>query len=210
MLFKNRNEAGQMLAKKLEKYKFDDNAVVYGLPRGGVVLAAEIASHLKCPLDLILSRKIGHPHNPEYAICAICENSPPICSSEVQHMDQNWLESEISRQREEIRRRKALYDIDHISPGGKTAIIVDDGIATGLTIEAAIHEVASYGPKSIVIAVPVTANNAFTRLSKLVDDFVCLELPQYFLGAVGSYYENFAQISDSEVVSIIKSFKKPL
>jgi len=209
MLFKNRKDAGIRLAQALEKYK-DEDAIVLALPRGGVVLGEEIANMLHAPLDILLTKKIGHPLNSEYAICAITEDGDPICNSaEVEKVDPEWLAEEIRKVRSEIKRRrkmflggKALQPVE-----GKTVIIADDGIATGLTMIAAIDEIKKRKPKRLVIAIPVTPYDTAQRLMSMVDELVSLDIDPNYRGAVGAYYADFTQVEDSEVISILKSFE---
>lgn len=209
MLFKNRKDAGIKLAQALEKYK-DEDAIVLALPRGGVVLGEEIANKLHAPLDILLTKKIGHPMNSEYAICAITEDGDPICNSaEVEKVDPEWLAEEIRKVRSEIKRRremflggKALQPVE-----GKTVIIADDGIATGLTMIAAIDEIKKRKPKRLVIAIPVTPYDTAQRLMSMVDELVSLDIDPNYRGAVGAYYEDFTQVEDSEVISILKFFE---
>jgi len=209
MLFKNRKDAGIKLAQALEKYK-DEDVIVLALPRGGVVLGEEIANKLHAPLDILLTKKIGHPMNSEYAICAITEDGDPICNSaEVEKVDPEWLAEEIRKVRSEIKRRrkmflggKALQPVE-----GKTVIIADDGIATGLTMIAAIEEIKKRKPKRLVIAIPVTPYDTAQRLMSMVDELVSLDIDPNYRGAVGAYYEDFTQVEDSEVISILKFFE---
>jgi len=202
MRFVNRKEAGQLLAAALQRYKGSD-VVVYALPRGGVVLGAEVAKALHAPLDLVVARKIGHPMNPEYAVCAVSESGYLECNPEERAaMDPAWLERAIAAGREEAQRRRKRYldDRQPISATGKTAILVDDGIATGLTMFAAIDEIKAQHPKQIIVAVPVIPPETNQRLEQMVDAVVALEVPALFLGAVGAYYEVFTQVSDEEVI----------
>lgn len=208
MMYNDRSHAGRLLAEKLLEYAGEDT-VVYALPRGGVVLGYEVAKLLGCPLDLVVTRKIGHPFSPEYAICAVSENAPAICNEhETRKMEKHWLEYEISKQRKEIQRRKDAYPAPWISPEGKTAIIIDDGIATGLTIQSAIEEIRLQKPKLLIAAVPVSPDDTAAKLSKMVDRLVCLDIPAYYLGAVGSYYYDFRQVSDSEVIELLRLANK--
>src|SRR3989344_4968844 len=205
MQFKNREEAGKLLAKKLEKYK-GKNIIVYALPRGGVVPALEIARFLKSPLDLIITRKIGHPHQPEYAIAAISENGHIIgLKEDMELVDKDWLKEEIKKQQEEIVRRRNMYlkGRESIDPKGKIAIIVDDGIATGLTVRAAISQLKQLKPKKIIIAVAVVPKATAAVLKKDVDEIIALTMPSEdeFLGAVGAYYQDFSQVEDKDVIS---------
>jgi predicted phosphoribosyltransferase len=208
MMFDDRSHAGKLLAENLKEYA-GGNTVVYALPRGGVVLGYEVAKVLDCPLDLVVSRKVGHPMNSEYAVCAVTENSPPICNQrEVMNIDQGWLDSEVSRQKEEIKRRKSLYTSPNISPKGKNAIIIDDGIATGLTLLSAIDEIKSQGPELLIVAVPVSPSDTAEVIRNMVDRFVCLDIPMSYLGAVGMYYMEFSQVTDEEVIELLKAANK--
>lgn len=210
MLFKNRKEAGQKLAELLSDYASED-VIVYALPRGGVILGAEIAKALHAPLDLIITRKIGHPSNPEYAVCALAEDGAPICNqSELERLGHHWLEEEKHKAREEIQRRREEYvgDTKQKEIKGKTAIIVDDGIATGLTMIASIEEMKLHEPKTIVVAIPIVPYLTSLKLEGMVDKVVCVEATREFLGAVGAYYEDFTQVEDEEVKRILKEVNK--
>ncbi|MGH7197003.1 MAG: phosphoribosyltransferase [Candidatus Saccharimonadales bacterium] len=205
MRFADRKEAGALLAEKLQKYR--EHAVVYALPRGGVVLGAEIAKALTLPLDLIISRKIGHPANPEYAICAVTETGPLICNEvERANADAAWLARAEAAERAEARRRRETYLADRqpIPAVKKTAILVDDGVATGLTMLAAIEEVKKQKPKQTVVAVPVLPRDIADDIRSKVDVLVSLDIPTLYLGAVGAYYHDFPQLKDDEVIKLLE------
>ena len=210
MRFKNRNEAGVQLAVLLQKYAAD-NLVVYALPRGGVPLGVEIAKKLHAPFDLVITKKIGHPGNPEYALCAIAEDGEPVCNQDdIGYIDNHWLQEEIGKVRGEIKRRREKYfgEITHPDIEGKTAIIVDDGIATGYTMLAAINEIRRRKPGKIVVAIPVTPEDTARELRKITDDLVSVEIDPFYLGAVGAYYDDFSQVEDEEVIYLIKSLEE--
>lgn len=210
MLFKNRTEAGQKLAELLSDYASEE-VIVYALPRGGVILGAEISKALHAPLDLIITRKIGHPSNPEYAVCALAEDGAPICNqSELERLGHHWLEEEKHKAREEIQRRREEYvgGTTQLDIKGKTAIIVDDGIATGLTMIASIEEMKLHEPKEIVVAIPIVPYLTSLKLEGMVDKVVCVEATREFLGAVGAYYDDFTQVDDDEVKRILKEVNK--
>lgn len=210
MLFKNRTEAGKKLAELLSDYSSED-VIVYALPRGGVILGAEIAKALHAPLDLIITKKIGHPSNPEYAVCALAEDGAPICNqSELEMLGHQWLEEEKHKAREEIQRRREEYvgNTTQKDIKGKTAIIVDDGIATGLTMIASIEEMKLHEPKEIVVAIPIVPYLTSLKLEGMVDKVVYVEATSDFLGAVGAYYEDFTQVDDDEVKRILKEVNK--
>lgn len=212
MRFTDRTEAGQLLADKLKKYK-DKDIVVYALPRGGVVTALEIAKYLDAPLDLVITRKIGHPYQPEYAIAAVAENGHIVgTQSELESVDKKWLKEEIERQKQEAKRRRKKYlaGREKREVHGKVAILVDDGIATGLTMRAGIKELQHRHPKKIVIAVPVIPQSTSAVLKKEKSEVIALDVPpdDKFLGAVGSYYEDFSPVEDEEVIAILKTYDK--
>ncbi len=177
------------------------------LPRGGVVLAAEVAKSLQAPLGLVLVRKIGHPSYAEYAIGAIAENNVAVYNKqEINTIDKTWLKSAEATARELInQRRKIYYGQDATTPavGNKDVIIVDDGIATGLTMEAAVRSVRNKHPKQIIIAVPVASTESVERLQGLADQMIVLDKPEDFLGAVGSHYQEFDQVDDQEVRTLL-------
>lgn len=206
MIFKDRTEAGKLLAEKLEKY-VDKETVILALPRGGVVVAAEIAKNLNAPLDLVIVRKIGHPMNPEYAIGALADGEIVLNQAETDLIDKNVLERIIDQEKAEAQRRRTIYLADKkgILLKNKTVILVDDGLATGLTVEAAILAVKKQTPKKIIVAVPVAPQDTFEKLKSLLNEIVVLELPIYFAGAIGAYYENFSQVSDEEVIELLKN-----
>lgn len=205
-MFENREEAGKKLVEKLEKYKGQD-VVVYALPRGGVVLGVEIAKRLQAPLDLLIIRKIGHPFNPEYALCATSENAHMVCNEEeLAVIDKQWFKNEVAKERQEAKRRREVYlkGRKPIPAKGKIAIIVDDGVATGLTMFTAILEIKHQETKKVVVAVPVAPPETADQVKSKVDEFVALEVPEIFLGAIGSYYESFPQVTDEEVIRLMK------
>ena len=207
MIFESRQQAGMLLARKLKKFK-NSNAVVYALPRGGVVLGAEIAKALNVQLDLIVSRKIGHPHNAEYAIGAVTEHGVRVLNEmEILQLNPDWVEKAIEEQHEEAKRRRKLYMSwkKEISAKDRAAIIVDDGIATGYTMQAAIEDIKKQDPDEIVIAVPVAPGGSVKFFSVLVDEFIALEIPRMYAGSVGAYYTRFPQVSDEEVMDILKN-----
>ena len=208
MPFVNRTEAGRELAKALSQYK-TPQPVVLALPRGGVPVAAEIAGALGAPLDLILVRKIGVPFQPELAMGAVVDGDKPItvrnedviklCGVKEREFDAIRDEelAEIER-----RRKRYLGDRPHPQLAGRTVIIVDDGIATGATIRAALRATAERKPGKLVLAVPVAPTDTLQALRGEADDIVCLEDYAEF-GAIGLYYADFRQIADTEVIEIL-------
>lgn len=210
MMFNDRQDAGKRLAKKLSAYKNQDVAV-FALPRGGVPVAREISKYLNTPLNLIFSRKIGHPQNSEFAICAVTETGPLICDrAETKNIDPEWLSRAENKEREEAARRRTKYmpkNTGFKNLHGKKVIIVDDGIATGLTVTAAIGELRTKNPEVIIVAVPVLPNDIKSLLASRVNEVVSVLAPENYLGSVGAYYRSFPQVTDDEVVNIIKASK---
>lgn len=207
MVFRDRVDAGKRLAQKLSKFK-GQYIIIYALPRGGVVVAAEIAKELKAPLDLVIVRKIGHPYNPEYAICAVAEDGHRVCNEyERTSADQIWFKQAVKVQCQEAKRRHEVYlgDRKSITAKDKVAILVDDGVATGLSLFCAINEFKHQKPKKIIVAVPVSPPDTAEKIRQQVDELICLEIPTYFLGAVGAYYKNFEQVEDEKVIEILKN-----
>jgi putative phosphoribosyl transferase len=205
MHFNDREDAGRRLREALSGYRGDD-IVVFALPRGGVVLGYEIAEGLGAPLDLVITRKIGYPGNEECAVCAVAEDGDMICdSSGVSMIDRDWLRSQAEKEREEAVRRRQVYLRGRapLAVEGKTAIIVDDGVATGLTIILAIKELKHRNPKKIVVAVPVASEQAAEIIRREADELVALNIPAYF-AAVGAYYNYFPQLTDAEVVRLME------
>lgn len=208
MRFIDRSDAGRRLAEALAGYKGSD-VVVYALPRGGVVLGKEIARSLGAPLDLVITRKIGYPGNEECAVCAVAEDGHMICDGTISSLlDQEWLLARAKEEMQEAKRRRQVYlrGRGQLSPEGKTAIIVDDGVATGLTILLAIKEIRHRSPRKIVVAVPVSSREAADRIRKEADELVVLETPVHFM-AVGEHYEQFPQLTDDEVIRIMEQCK---
>jgi predicted phosphoribosyltransferase len=206
MRFANRSNAGQLLAKRLQRYRGQE-AVVFALPRGGVVTGVEVARALGLPLDLAIPRKIGHPRQSEYAIAAVGEHGELALNEfEVSRVDPVWFRAAVDRERQEARRRRQTYLGGRASPplAGKIAIVVDDGIATGLTMLAAIRDLKRAHPKRLVVAAPVAPADTVERLAREADEVMVLEGGEDFLGAVGAYYDEFSQVSDDEVVALMQ------
>lgn len=206
MVYRNRQDAGRKLAERLRRFKNKD-AVVLSLPRGGIVLGAEIAKELKLPLGLILVRKIGHPNYPEYAIGAVVEDEPPVYNQiEVAQIDHQWLKEAENAARELIaKRRDFYYDGDVVPPeiAGRTVIIVDDGIATGLSMQAAVLSMKNRHAKQIIVAVPVSSVESMEMLKKMDVEMLVLDNPHEFRGAVGAHYRQFEQVEDEQVRKIL-------
>jgi predicted phosphoribosyltransferase len=205
MRFKNRTDAGERLAELLLHLRGRDG-VVYGLPRGGVPVAAIVARELGIPLDLITARKVGHPLSAEYAIAAVTDTGELASNPrEVAAVDPRWFEREVEAQRREAERRHERYlgKRPAVAVAGKLAILVDDGLATGLTMEAAIMKARQLKPQHLVLAVPVAPPDTAERLGEMVDEVVAIDIPSRFMGAVGAYYEDFHQVTDEEVIALL-------
>jgi putative phosphoribosyl transferase len=184
------------------------------VPRGGVVVGYEIAAALVLPLDVIVPRKLGAPSNPELAIGAVAEDGSTVLDESVVTylgVKKGYIEEESARQREEITRRMTLYreGAPAAEVKGKIVIMVDDGIATGSTMKAALASVKNRGAKSVVVAVPVGPPNTIQELRRLADRVVCLYMPEYF-EAIGQFYEDFSQTNDDEVIRLLKLSKAGL
>jgi predicted phosphoribosyltransferase len=211
MPFKDRAEAGRKLALALAGYR-DQLPVVLALPRGGVPVAAEIAAALEAPLDLVLVRKIGVPFQPELAMGAVVDGGSPIVvrnEDVIRLAGLSEAEFEAVRDSELIeidrRRQRYLGHRERVEVAGRTAIVVDDGIATGATTRAALRATRLRKPQRLVLAVPVAPSESLAAMREEADDVVCLESHELF-GAIGFYYKDFRQISDEEVISILKRF----
>lgn len=214
--FRDRADAGRGLAKALWTYK-TRHPVVLALPRGGVPVAAEVAAALDAPLDLILVRKIGVPTQPELAMGAVVDGTVPIVVRndeviELSGTTSDEFEAACATELAEIERRRKLYlgDRARAEITGQVVIVIDDGIATGATTRAALQAIRNRRPKELVLAVPVAPPDTITKLSGEVDALICLEVPELF-GAIGYFYRDFRQVSDQEVVAILKRFpaKRP-
>lgn len=201
-MIRNREEAAEVLADRLEEYK-GKSGVVLAIPRGGVPVAAPIANRLNMPLEVALIKKIGHPANPEYAIGSVSLNTLTIDPSI--EVPPEYVKEEAERVRKSLREKYKLFmgDREPVPLRNKIVIIVDDGIATGKTLEATVELVKQQQPAKIIIAVPVAPPSAVRRFSEMVDEVVCLLAPPFFQ-AVGQFYEEFSQTSDEEVIDLLQ------
>jgi len=211
MPFKNRSDAGRKLARALASYK-EQQPVILALPRGGVPVAVEVAAALNAPLDLILVRKIGVPFQPELAMGAVVEGGAPIMVRnedviELAHIDESTFKAICDSELTEIERRRQRYlgSRQRADISGHTAIVIDDGIATGATTRAALRATRMRNPKRLILAVPVAPTSAVAELRSEADDLICLEDHELF-GAIGLYYADFSQVSDETVIDILKRF----
>lgn len=214
IFFRDREDAGQRLAKELARFR-DQQPAVLALPRGGVPVGFEVARALDAPLDVILVRKLGSPISPELAIGAIAEGTdvePVIDEQIVAELDveKAYVEAEIARQKREIARRQQLYAAARpaLDVREMTAIVVDDGIATGATMKAALRAARRRRPRKLVLAVPVAPEETIERLRQEVDEVSCLSMPDYF-GAIGVFYSDFSPVEDDVVIGLLKRAAAP-
>ncbi|HLC33268.1 MAG TPA: phosphoribosyltransferase family protein [Candidatus Nanoarchaeia archaeon] len=200
-MFKNREEAGALLADALPQYK---DAVVIAIHRGGLPVARAIAQKLSLPLDVLIVKKIGHPDDPELAIGAVAAHSHEL-NSLARHIPEEHVSKNIARIQKEIHARTKLLrgEREQLNLAGKTAILVDDGIATGATIILATHVVRTQNPKEVVIAIPVAPAETLPQIENVADNVICLNAPLSFL-SVGAFYADFREVDDEEVQGMLR------
>lgn len=213
--FADRVEAGRALAERLLPLHLPAPIVVLALPRGGVPVGAEVARALGAPLDLLLVRKIGVPWQPELAVAAVAEGEPPdiVIDDEVQRatgVSAAYIEAQAQLELQEIARRRRFYLHGRAAVGveGCTAIVIDDGIATGTTVRAALRALRRRRPARLVLAVPVAPADTLAALRREVDQLVCLSQPRPF-HAVGQHYDEFHQVGDDEVIAALEMARPP-
>lgn len=206
-VFEDRRDAGRRLAQALQRLPLQD-PVVFGLPRGGVPVAFEVAAALDAPLDVIVVRKLGAPFQPELAIGAIASGNVRVMNEEIRlaawGIDAGEVEAIAARERAELERRERLYRGGRPLPdvAGRDAILVDDGLATGASMRAAVAALRARGPARLIVAVPTASPRAVRELERVADRVVCLEAPPDFQ-AVGQFYRRFEQTSDEEVCALL-------
>lgn len=205
-MFRDRIEAGLLLAAKLKKYR-NDPGVVLAVPRGGVPVAYAVANELGFPVEVILTKKIGHPFNKEYAIGAASLTDYFIAPNE--NVPDEYIQNELRRIRSRLKEMHTRFmdDREPESLQGKTVIVIDDGIATGNTLLSTVHVLRKGKPGKIVIGVPVASKNAVQKLSKEVDEVVAVLIPDEFHG-VGAFYEDFEQVTDDEVMFYLDKLRE--
>ena len=207
-IFRNRAEAGAALAERLRELGLHEDVVVLALPRGGVPVAREVAVALDAPLDVLIVRKIGAPFNPELALGAIAFGGVTVYNDALLAelgLDKASLEGVRRREHAELERRERAYRGERPMPDlkGKTVVLVDDGVATGATMHAAVTATRALHPKRIVVAVPTSATDSAARLAEVADRVVALATPEPYFG-VGAWYEEFPQLTDEEVVRCLE------
>lgn len=213
MIFHDRRDAGRRLAAALQAYR-ERRPVVLAIPRGGAVVGYEVARGLDAPLDVVVPRKLRAPHNPELAVGAVAHDGSVFLDAPLianLGIGEDYLRAETVDQLEEIRRRMVVYRGERPSPvlTDASAIVVDDGIATGSTMIAALRAVRSMGPAAVVAAIPVAPADTALRLRDEADDVVCLHMPTIFY-AVGQFYVDFGQTDDDEVVELLREREREL
>jgi len=206
--FRDRSEAGRLLGQKLSERHFPEITIVLGLTRGGVAVAFAAADILKAPLDILVVRKLGVPWQPELAMGAVAGGRVRILDEELIRelgITRQEVDVVVAKEMEEVDRRERLYRHEKPAPDlhGWTVIVVDDGLATGSTMTAAVHYVDSFRPAAVIVAVPVASEQACRQLRTITDDVVCLATPQPF-HAVGEWYDDFRQVSDAEVQRLLE------
>jgi putative phosphoribosyl transferase len=211
LLFYDRTDAGRRLAKLLKR-RIQGPCIVLAIPRGGVVVGYEVAKELCCPLDVVISRKVGAPAQPELAVGAVAEDGVVFVDEEIAGLvgvSRDYVERRAREELREVRRRAEEYRGGREMPdlSGKTVILVDDGLATGLTMMAAVHMARNKGAEKVVVAVPVSPPETVAKLRRHADEVVCLETPTNFY-AIGQFYERFDQLTDEETNSILRKSRE--
>jgi predicted phosphoribosyltransferase len=208
--FKDRSDAGRLLSERLSKYNKNKNVLILALPRGGVPVAYEIAKSIDAPLDVFIVRKLGVPGHEELAMGAIATGDVQVLNKDVVrslHISGELIDAEVARERLELQRRLVLYRGSREFPDikDKIIILVDDGLATGATMYAAISAIKEMKAKKIIVAVPVASDETCNEMENKVDDMICLHTPEFF-GGVGAWYDDFSQTSDEDVKEILHHY----
>lgn len=209
--FSNRQQAGQLLAQELKKLS-GKNAVVLGIPRGGVIIANEIAIALKADLDVVLTHKLGAPGNKELAIGAVSENGQLYINKSITpyvEADERYIQREKTYQMQQIANKVQMYRavLPKLELNKRIVIVTDDGIATGATMQAAIWAIQHEKPKLIILALPVGPKDSVTKLSKDVDETICLRTPPFF-DALSRFFSEFDQVEDEELIQILRQISE--
>jgi putative phosphoribosyl transferase len=205
-MFKNRKEAAELLVERLDKFK-DTDSVILAIPRGGVPIGHYLATKLNLEMDIALSKKIGHPLNPEFAIGSVSLYGSNV-NTGISEISENYIKRETENLLNKLRQKHQLYTKNRkpIIIKNRTVIVTDDGIATGNTMHGIIVMLKKIQPSQIIIAVPVAPPDTVYNLKKEVDEIICLDTPWNFM-AVGQFYEEFSQVEDDEVISLLNDPK---
>ncbi len=211
-IFSNRTEAGQKLAKELLEYKDKENVIIFALPRGGVPVGLEITKELNATLDVFLVRKLGVPGQKELAMGAIASGDITAMNNEVVNMlniSDDSLNEVIEKEKEELKRRETVYRGDRKFPDvkGTVVILVDDGIATGASMKAAVKAIKTSEPAKVIVAVPTAPKQSCGELESMADQTICLSTPEPFR-AIGLWYEEFSQLDDDDVRNLLEQAQK--
>ena len=212
MYFQDRHEAGQLLAEELDFLKGRKDVIILAIPRGGVVVGYEVAKALGAPLEVYITHKIGAPYNPELAIGAVASDGGVFLDGNLIGqigVPESYIEAETKRQQDEIKRRMTRYQGKRPPPelGGKTVVLVDDGVATGATTLVAIRALKKQRPAELILAIPVAPPDTIAGLRREADRVVCLATPEPFW-AIGRFYVDFSQTSDEEVMALLDELRK--
>ena len=207
-MFQNRREAGQALAQELSDYADRDDVVILGLPRGGVPVAYEVAEALGAPLDVFVVRKLGVPRNPELAMGAIASGDVRVTNDDVLRMSgvsDEQIERVVEEERQKLKDREEIYRgaRPRVDLKGKTVLLIDDGLATGATMRAAVRALHEHNPETIIVAVPTAPPETCSEFEDLVSDIICLETPRSFMG-VGGAYRDFSQTTNEQVRELLE------
>jgi predicted phosphoribosyltransferase len=206
-IFRDRSDAGRQLGEQLRRQPLNGTPIVLGLPRGGVPVAYEVAAVLGAPLDVLIVRKLGAPFNPELAVGAIAYGGIVVYNEDLLdmlHLSADSMQTIRVAEQEELARRERVYRGERPPPeiDGKSVILVDDGVATGASMEAAVRATRVLGPREIIVAVPTSARDSLARLEAVADRVVVIETPEPYFG-VGAWYEDFSQLTDDEVLGYL-------
>jgi putative phosphoribosyl transferase len=205
-MFRDRDDAARQLARALAPWR-GRHAVVYAIPRGAMPMAVVLAKELDAELDVVLTHKLGAPGNPEYAIGAVAESGWRHVQQHGLGVGEDYVQRETAAQLERLRERRRQYGAPGVPASGRTAIVVDDGLATGATMIAALHALREQGPSHLICAVPVAAADSLSRVRPLADEVVCLHAPPDFY-AVGQFYEHFEQVDDTQVIEALRAARQ--
>lgn len=208
MIYTDRAEAGRALAAALRHHADREDVLILAIPRGGVPVALEVARALDAPMDVIIARKVGAPYQPELALGAVCEGGGYVLNPDILEglgLEAGDLKGEVARQLAEIERRKGMYRGGRGLPSltGKVVLLIDDGLATGATMRAAVHVARLQEAARVVVAAPVGASRTCRELAREADEVVCPRTPEPFY-AIGSFYWDFAQLTDEDVVALLR------